>query len=420
MEAINNLTAEILNKIDNPRKLEMLYHNDKTAFIEAFNRMYPGINKNVTAQIWNERLNFKQEEINWGLKNELILVGGASLIAIMIAQIPKLVNMDEEFFYTRNIAFIVFPMLIIYFSWKQKLGINKLIFPLLSILFSVFYINVVPFNSKSDSLLLTCIHLPIFLWAVLGYSFLGNNLKSTEKRINFLKFNGNFLVMVAIIVLSGGLFSAITMGLFKLIGIQMENFYVQYIGLSGIAAIPIVGTFLVQNNPKLVNKISPVIARIFTPLVFLTLLIFLIAFIYIGKDPYKDRDFLIVFNVLLMGVMAIIIFSITEAAKNKHQKLNLLFLFGLSLLTIIDNGIALSAISFRLAEYGISPNRVAVLGGNLLIFINLLFVGYQLFLILMGKSKLEKVEKIIASFLPIYFIWSAIVAFIFPLIFNFK
>jgi hypothetical protein len=118
--------------------------------------------------------------------------------------------------------------------------------------------------------------------------------------------------------------------------------------------------------------------------------------------------------------MAIILFSLTEATKNKKQTIHLAFLFGLSFLTIIHNGIALSAIGFRLVEYGISANRLAVLGSNLLIFINLLLVTQKLFLILMGKCELEKVEKTIATYLPIYFIWSAIVTFIFPLIFHFK
>jgi hypothetical protein len=420
MEATNFIKQEIFNNLDNPKQLEILYRKDKTAFRKVFNSIYPDLTTNSVAQIWHERLNYKQEELNWGKKNELVFILVAALIAILITQIPQFFQVDNEQFYARNIGFLAFPMLTFYFFWKQNLAIDKLIFPLLSILFSAIYINAMPFSRKADTLLLTCIHLPIFLWSVLGYSFLGDQLNSTEKRIGFLKYNGNAVVMCAIIVLSGILFSIITMGLFKLLGFHMEEFYFKYIVLSGLAATPIVGSYLVQNNPELVNKISPVIAKIFTPLVFLVLLMFLIAIIYSGKDPYKDRDFLIVFNALLIGVMAIILFSITESSKNKTQKIHLIILFGLSLLTIIDNGIALSAIAFRLSEYGISPNRLAVMGGNLLIFIHLLLVAHKLYLLLIGKCELEKVEKAIALFLPIYFIWAAIVAFIFPILFHFK
>ncbi|MDO9136757.1 MAG: hypothetical protein Q7U21_02960, partial [Lutibacter sp.] len=68
----------------------------------------------------------------------------------------------------------------------------------------------------------------------------------------------------------------------------------------------------------------------------------------------------------------------------------------------------------------ITPNRIAVLGANLLIFINLILVDHKLFLSLRGKSEVQKVENIIALFIPIYGIWTALVTFLFPLLFNFK
>ena len=153
---------------------------------------------------------------------------------------------------------------------------------------------------------------------------------------------------------------------------------------------------------------------------FVTLLIFLGAIIYTGKNVYNDRNFLLIFNALLIGVMAIILFSLSEATKNANSKINLLFLFGLSVLTIVLNGIALSAISFRLVEFGITPNRIAVLGANLLIFINLVLVAYKLLFIVRGKMEVDKVETTIAFFIPIYAIWTATVTFILPLLFNFK
>lgn len=419
-DEFSNLKAEIVQKIDNPRQLEKLYRKNKSAFQKDFNAIFPTIKENSTAQIWNERLNYPQEEIFWGQKKDLIFVAGLIFIAGLVAQIPQFFSIDEDFFFPRNIGFIVFPMLTAYFGYKQKLGINKLLFPLIAILLSVFYINFLPDNDKSDSIILACIHLPIFLWTVLGYTFVGGNLNVPQKKIDFLRYNGDFVVMTAVMVLSGILFTGITIGLFELIGLKIEDFFAQHIAVWGLPAIPILATYLVQNNPQLVNKISPVIARIFTPIVFVTLLIFLFAIIYTGKNLYNDRNFLLIFNALLIGVMAIILFSVTAATKNANEKLNLLFLFGLSALTIILNGIALSAIAFRLVEFGITPNRIAVLGANLLIFINLILVAHKLFLILKGKSEVQKVENVIALFIPIYGIWTALVTFLFPLLFNFK
>lgn len=169
------------------------------------------------------------------------------------------------------------------------------------------------------------------------------------------------------------------------------------------------------------NKVSPVIAKIFTPLVLVTLVLYLSAIIYTGKDPYNDREFLMIFNLLLIGVMAIIIFSIAEISKNTGNTIGILLLSGLSVITIVVNGIALSAILFRITEWGITANRLAVLGGNILILTNLLLVTYKLFQSTKDRNKLTEVEKSIAYFLSVYSVWHVfLVIFVFPLLFGFK
>jgi hypothetical protein len=62
--------------------------------------------------------------------------------------------------------------------------------------------------------------------------------------------------------------------------------------------------------------------KIFTPFVFISLAIFLGAIFATKKDPFTDREFLVVFNALLIGVMAIILFSISEASKGRNNKIN--------------------------------------------------------------------------------------------------
>jgi hypothetical protein len=414
------MKEEIINNLDNPRQLEKLYRDNKATFKKEFNLIFPDIQESPTAQIWNERLNFENEEISWGTSNELTFVIIASLIAGLIAKIPEFTAIKADFFYPRNMAFIVFPLLTAYFSWRQYIQPKKLLIISVAILVSVFYINFLPNNSKSDTLILACIHLPLFLWAVLGFTFVGDNLKNYHKRLDFLRYNGDLVVMTTIILIAGILLTVVTLGLFTLIDVRMEEFYFQYIVVMGLAASPIVGTYLVQTNPQLVNKVSPVIAKVFTPLVLLTLIIYLLAVIGTGKDPYNDRDFLLIFNMLLIGVMAIILFSIAETSKNSESKIGTWLLLGLAIVTVIVNGIALSAILFRISEWGITPNRLAVLGGNILILTNLFIVTYRLFKTIKDSNEKDNIEKSIASFLPIYSIWTIIVTFIFPIIFNFK
>jgi hypothetical protein len=411
---------EILKYIDNPRELEQLYRKNKAIFKRDFNLIFPELKEQKIAQVWHERLNYESNEISWGTANELIFILAISVVAGILAKLPEFIPIKSEFYYSRNSAFIVFPLLSFYFAWRQKNDFKKVIILTLLMLVSLVYINLLPHNSKSDTLFLACIHLPLFLWAILGLSFVGDGYKDYQKRLDYLRYNGDLVVITTLILIAGIVLTAITFGLFSLINVHIENFYLQYVVVWGLAASPLVGTYLIQTNPQLVNKVSPVIAKVFTPLVLLTLGVYLIAIIYTGKDPYNDRDFLLVFNILLIGVMSIILFSIAETSKSSNSKIGILMLFALSLITILVNGIALSAIVFRISEWGITPNRLAVLGGNILILANLIFVAYRLFASLEDKNELAKVESSIVVFLPIYSLWTVIVTFIFPVMFGFR
>lgn len=410
---------EIKININNPKQLEKLYRNHNGAFTIAFNNIYQEITNEPAAQAWNERLNYKDEHLTWGNKNEIIFIAVAAFVGGLIAKMPSFLGLEYDLYLSKNIGFVVFPILTAYFIWKQQLSMTKLVLPLFLIIASAFFVNSLPYNAKSATFILTTIHLPIFLWAILGYAFIGGDIMSNHKKIAFLKFNGNFIVMTGLIFISGMFFTGITIALFGLLKMDITTFYFEQIAVWALAAMPMLSTYLIQNNPELVNKISPTIAKIFTPIVFVTLLVFLVTLLYSGKSIYNDRNFLLVFNAVLIGVMAIILFSLTEATNNTSSKFNFFMLFGLALLAIIANAIALSAILFRLSEFGLSPNRLAVLGANLLVFIHLLLVSYSLFKNLNGKASIQEVEGNIALFIPVYAVWAAFVTFIMPFIFKF-
>ena len=424
MTQTNNLTTlmkdEILTHLNDPKQLEQLYRTNKVHFKRSFNTLYQELKGNTHADFWNERLNYESDEINWGTGRELLFVLIASLVAGLIAKLPAFLSIDEEFFYPRNIGFIVFPLLTVYFAWKNKLSTGKIAFIAGATLAGLIFINSFTDVKKSDTLILSCLHLLLFLWSILGFAFVGEKGNNEEKRLSFLKYNGDLVVMTTLILIAGAIMTAITIGLFSVIGFNIEEFYFKNVGILGLAAAPIVGTYLTQTNPQLVGKVSPVIAKLFSPLVVVMLVIYLIAIVYSGKDPYNDRDFLLIFNALLIGVMTIIFFSVAETSKTTKSQTEIWVLFLLSVVTIVVNGVALSAILFRISEWGFTPNRAAVLGGNVLILINLLLVNLQLFRVLTKKADITGVGKAIVFYLPIYFVWTIIVTFIFPLIFGFK
>ncbi|MFN2457965.1 MAG: hypothetical protein ABR502_07180, partial [Chitinophagaceae bacterium] len=403
-----------------PRELERMYRTNKVPFKREFSTLYPELKGNAVADFWNERLNYESDEINWGTGKELLFVIIAALVAGFIAKIPDIFQINEETFYPRDIGFIFLPLLTAYFAWKNNLPLGRIAVIFGVMLISLIYINFLPASTTSDTLILACIHLPLLLWVLLGTAFAGNNLTDDNKRLDFLRYNGDLVIMTGLLVIAGGILTGITIGLFSVIGFQIEKFYFEWIVIFGAAALPIVATYITQTNPQLVNKVSPVIAKIFSPLVLITLVVYLIAILVSGKNPYQDREFLMVFNFLLIGVMAIILFSVAESSKRSENRTGNFILLALSIVTVIVNGIALSAILFRISEWGITPNRLAILGANILMLINLLMITFNLFKSVSKKADISGVENSISKFLPVYIVWVIIVTFIFPLIFNFK
>ncbi|MDE0560297.1 DUF4153 domain-containing protein [Algoriphagus sp. NF] len=413
------MKKKILSHLDQAEELEKLYRKNKSEFKKAFLDIYPSIqNQSPVSDFWKARLQTPSDSIQWGEKSEWIFLIVASLAAGIYAKLPAIFPINEDFFYPKNLGLMVFPFVSVYFAWKNKLSQKSTIILTLSFLASLLYINLLPDNESSDTLVLACIHLPILLWGLMGYSFGGENWKSSESRLGFLRFNGDAIIMGGLLVLSGGILSAITIGLFSLIGLRIEEFYMEYIAVFGLASIPLIATHLTQTNPQLVNKVPPIIARIFSPLVLVMLLVYLGAIVYAGKDPYNDREFLLLFNLLLIGVMALIFFSIAENSQGKNQASQNWLLLLLALATLLVNAVALSAIIFRINEWGFTPNRTAILGINILMMVHLIWVGKDLFLTVRSRKSINQVGQTISNFLPAYLVWTGFVTFLFPVVFG--
>jgi hypothetical protein len=414
------MKSEILNNLNDHRQLERLYRSNKAQFKKEFVALPSELKINPLADFWTERLNYETDEISWGSRTDLVFIILAALVAGVMAKVPVVLSIPEEFFYSRNIGFIIFPVLMAYFAWNNKLSTGKILILVGATLAGFFFVNFLPEDSTSDTLILSCIHLVLFLYALLGFAFVGEIQNNSEKRLAYLKFNGDLVVMTTLIVIAGGIMTGVTIGLFSVIGFNIEKFWFENIVVFGLPAAPIFGTYLTRTNPHLVGKVSPVIAKIFSPLVLVMLVIYLIAMIFSNRNPFNDREFLLIFNVLLIGVMAIIFFSVAETSSGLKREWEIWVLSLLSAVTLVVNGIALSAIVFRIAEWGITPNRAAVMGGNVLILIHLVLVTTQLFKALLRRGEIGGVGKAISFYLPVYLLWTIVVTFLFPMLFGYQ
>lgn len=418
--SLQTMKTTIHQNLDQPAQLEKIFREDQATFNLAFKELFSDIAQHPAAQFWQERLNYGKGTSSPGNARELIYIAAAVFIAGLIAKIPEMAGISHDHFYPRNLSFVVFPLLMAYFAWKRQLPVEQVFRITIAILIPTIYINILPYDALTDTLILACIHLPFLLWLVLGYTFAGPDQRNYKKWIAYLRYNADLAVMSALVVIAGGIFTAVNFGLFSLIDIDLEPIFENYIIVWGAASVPIIATYLVCSNAQLVGKVSPVIARIFSPLVLVTLTLFVIGIFLTGKDPYNDRSFLLLFNVILVAVMAIILLNASEAFSANSYNVEKYILAGLAVVTIIVNCIALSAILFRITEWGITPNRLAVTGSNLLILTHLVIVTHRIFKSLRNRENFAFIERSITAFLPVYGFWALFVTFLFPIIFGFK
>ena len=149
-----------------------------------------------------------------------------------------------------------------------------------------------------------------------------------------------------------------------------------------------IGVVFGAQQPRFDQQNIPIIAKLFTPPAFLLLLIFSIMLPQAPETIFDDRDLLLIFNIVLLAVMALILFSFKNEESSSFQ---LYLLLGLAAITIIDNLMALSAIGLRLFEFGVSANRLALFGLNLIMLSHLGYFGYRIIGVIRSKAELSSV-----------------------------
>jgi hypothetical protein len=408
----------IIENMANPQELERMFRQEPEAFKKSFSYAWEQNPDSEVLAVWYERLHFKEKahtEKASLFQKDFLSMGILAILAGIITRI-LFHFVEKEAIAPINLAFGILPLIAIYFVYNNVPN-KKVLYTLASsFLISGLFLNLLPLE-QTDSIILAYIHLPIFLWVVVGLAFTGNDYGRGSTRLAYLKFNGELGILYASMAISGMLLTGLTMQLFRFVGMDISEFYFKNVVLFGAAALALVATYLVSRNLKLAKNIAPYIAKIFSPLVMVTLLVYLITVIVVGKNPFLDRDFLLSFNGILLSVLAVTIFSITESGTDEKKNISDYINFALIVLALIIDSVALSAIVFRLSSYGITPNRLAVLGVNILIWANLIWIMLSYMWFLQNKTGPSTIQDAVTKYLLVYGLWAAFVTFIFPLIF---
>lgn len=433
------MDTKIIEAMKSPKELEILYRENPDEFSKAFPSVLANHPESTILQVWQERLSFETEKKHigsaWSSKNILILL---LLIAIAgtIYKLPDyFTSIDDTWFYTRNLALVFIAPLIAYFAQRTK-SPKFILLVFLITAGSLIYLNLLPsrgeywyeFSEKygafDDALTNAELHIPLFLWLVTGVAFAGKEWKNISSRMGFLRYNGEIIIYTTILIIGGAILSGITLALLSFIemGYELSGWYEDFVIIYGLVSTPIIATFLLD---KVIDKrinIAPTIARIFTPLFLITTIAYLIIMVIYQKNPFGDREYLVALNILLIVVLGLLIFTIAERNISSAPSTNDYLNIGLALTTIILDSIALSASVFRTASdtYGLTPNRIAILGINLLVFFHLLGILINYVRFVWKGEPFVKLENWIAGYLPYYAIWAILISISLPILFWYK
>jgi len=421
------MKQKILENIQNPSMLEELYRENNSEFAESFSVLFPEVKDIPLAQFWQIRLAEKSPVFDGEYSLQLTPAGKFNLVYTVIAalvcgtifKIPQFFGLNAQSFVTDNIAFVIFPALALFYLLNHKADNSKYLAVFSIVLAGGLYMNLLPWQEGSHTRILSAIHFSFITWILLGVAYVNFDLSLRKARMQFLKRNGDTFVLTGIIICAGMLLTMLTVAMFGVIKVRIDDILGDYVVVYGLVSAPLVANYMIESSPKIINKVAPFISKLFTPLMLVVMTGFLVALVFFAKDPFNNREELIVFNVLLGAIIAVIVFTFSGNSE-KHRSVYNKILLLLSMEALIINSIALSAIVYRLFSFGVSPNRIAVLGANLLLFANLILITVKLIQFIRNKAAAENVESSMTVMLPYYAIWAGVVAVLMPLFFWFK
>jgi hypothetical protein len=410
----------LYDALADPGQLEKLYELDPKLFRSNLTEALESNPDVALLNFWKIRLEHGSGIDNRVSIKELLNLLPICVVAFLALRIPVSMSIQPEWYFPRFGPLVVFVSLIFYFLKKGHAS-KKITFGLSAgVLSVVLPMLFLPSDYESSSILMAIIHAPLVMWVLLGLSFTGDNWRSDGARLNFIRANGEVFIYLVLIGLGGGVLTAITLSLFELINFDVSLWYFNNVVLGGVVSAPIFATYVYIDYMKSNGRIASNLANIFTPLFLVTSVVYLIVMAMQQVSPFTNRDFLIVFNGLLLVVLGMTIFSICGRGDKSSFTLVDLVNFSLICLTLIINFTALLAILYRFSEWGLSPNRVVVLGANLLVFCHLsnLLITYWRFY----KKELRehKLKLAAVNYFSAYGAWALFVVLVLPLVFNFE
>ena len=359
-------------------------------------------------------------------RREAVVVICLALAAALAIKLPPLfgqppLDPDEELpvFYFLNLGLFVLPLLAGYFAWKRGLDRAACLWLALPFAAAAVFVNSVPFTPRGHTQVLAGMHLPIALWLVVGVAYAAGRWRTGAGRMDFVRFSGELFIYFVLMALGGGVLTAFAGGIFAAIGVDLERVIVTWMLPCGATGAVIVGAWLVEAKQNVVENMAPVLTRVFTPLFTVLLLAFLVTMAWTRRGIDMDREVLIGFDLLLAVVLGLLLYAVSARDPQAPPGLFDVVLVVLVASALLADAVALAAIAARISELGFSPNRVAALGENVVLLVNLAWSLRLYARFLGGRGPFAAVERWQTAYLPVYAVWAAAVVVVFPPLFGY-
>jgi len=363
------------------------------------------------------------EETGSWIRTDAIVAFCLAIVAAILVKVPALFGMQivgDESFYARNASLFVLPILTGYFVWKRKLPTRTVGWLAAAFVVAAIFANVYPFEPEAWTEVLTVLHLPIALWLAVGIAYAGGRWGQVAGRMDFIRFSGELFIYYVLIALGGGVLTGFMALTFQSIDIDIEPFFESWLLPCGAVGAVLVASWLVEAKQSVIENMAPVLTRLFTPLFAAMLITFLGAMVWTGRGVDIDRDVLIAFDMVLIVVVALLLYSISARDPLASPDIFDVLQVVLVVSALLANAVALWAITARINEFGFSPNRVAGLAVNVILLVNLVWSAVLYVRFLRGRGTFESIERWQTNYLPVYAGWAAFVVIAFPLIFGFS
>ncbi|MBI4626874.1 MAG: hypothetical protein HY736_27090, partial [Verrucomicrobia bacterium] len=356
------------------------------------------------------------------VRKDAIVAFSFAVLAAVAIKAPALFGIQmvdaNERFYVRNASLFVLPCLIGYFVWKRRLAARTVGWLGLAFVLAAVFANMPAFGGAAGFEPLTALHLPIALMLAVGIAYAGGRWSQVSGRMDFIRFSGELFIYYVLIALGGGVLTAFMALTFKSIGIKIEPFFQSWLLPCGAAGAVVVASWLVEAKQSVIENMAPVLTRLFTPLFAAMLVAFLGTLLWSGRGVAIERELLIGFDLLLVVVLGLLLYSISarnpQAPRGAFDGVQVVLVVG----ALLADAVALWAIGARISEFGFSPNRVAALGENVILLVNLAWSAVLYLRFLVGRGSFLSLERWQTAYVPVYAVWAAIVVIVFPPLFR--